>query len=412
MKSWDVFDTLIARRILDGHAVPGLAREAGISELDFERTICFPIAENLGQVRPGDLLVSDMHLPDEEIAALVREVTGLQNRVIVTPDGKRSGRIWQQLSREHSIELHTGDDRIADDDMARHEGIPTLLFEGALMTETERRLQAAGFHRLGMACREARLRTFDPEYRDLELAQTQINFPMLYLAALALRPHLAGRRVLASARDCWLWQELLRDVAHADALYWHSSRLARAFPLASFIDYTVRLAGENAVLLDLCGSGWSLKRLKSKIETCPSIGRDRKSKIDLWMLSYCGRTMADHYERLRKTRGEVHWLIASASQGLEHNNLAPHPMISDVTEAGPIFANPTGFDWEGSPEIRAQHQAFRTAALALKAYREDAVEPAPPLELIAEFIAQLPELAFFPREDRFVQDELRRRADV
>lgn len=394
MQSWDLFDTLLTRRTMRPRDVPCPRPDQ-----------LFPIVENVLQVKPEDLLISDMaEMTPESVTALAREVAGLPNRVIVTPDGKRTGWIWKTLARQYSLSLHTGDDSIADVDMARHEGIPTRLYSGARFTENEQELLDIGFRRLAFTAREARLRTFNLDHRALELAQIEINFPLLYLAALALKPHLQGRRVLGSARDCWLWQRLLRSVAEADAVYWYSSRLARAFPSESYLAYTTSLMqGPEAILLDLCGTGWSLRRLASELATKPAA---------LWTLAHCGASMNAAYETLRATLGENRWLLASASQGLEHNNLAPHPMLIDVIEGQPQFWNPTGFDWEGSPEIRAQHGAFEAGMRALDNYPEDAKAPEASATRIARFIAQLPELAFFPREDRFVQDELKRRADA
>jgi hypothetical protein len=418
MNSWDIFDTLMARRVVDPHAIPGMARAAGRPEIELERELCFPIAENVSQVRPDDILISDMHLPEAEIAALVREVTGLQNRVIVTPDGKASGRLWRELTMKNAecrIERHTGDNLLADFDRPREAGIPARLYLGARMTEAERQLDDQGFHRLAVVCREARLRTFNPEHRALELAQVDVNFPLLYLAARMLKPCLGGRRVLASARDCWLFQHLLRDVAGVDAVYWYSSRLARAFPSADYLDYTEKLIDRNTVLFDLCGTGWSLRRfadaVQSKIQNPPPGGAP-KSKLEMWMLAFCGDEMNGHYEALRSTTGRVRWLIASASQGLEHNNLAPHPMVTDVVAGEPKYWNPTEFDWAGSPQIRAQHEAFHLAHRILGNYPEDPREPDVKPQTLLWLVAQLPELEFFPREDHFVQEELRRLADA
>lgn len=399
MNSWDVFDTLIARRVWDPHVIPAMAREMKIPELDLERSLCFPILENLRQVQPGDLLISDMHLPEEQIAALVREVTGLDNRVMVTPDGKASGRIWKQVNPQK----HTGDNPLADIQRPCEAGIQAEHYTGTLWTASERMIAASGFMRLAWSMREGRLRTFDPDRRELELVQTQINFPLLYLAAVALRPQLAGKRVLASSRDCYLWQHLLRQVTGADVVYWWTSRLARAFPTPEYLAYTENLMDDSTILVDLIGSGWSLRRIAERLRRPPAA---------MWMLAYCGDAMNEHYESLRGTRGEVRSLIRAASQGVEHHNVAPHSMVTTFAQGQPVFWDPTGFDWVGSPEIATSHHAFHAARLAIDNYPEEKTERKVKPELLTGLMQRLPEAPWIPREDRHVQEELRSLADA
>ena len=140
VNSFDVFDTLIARRCIHPHivfadleaangitgfarhrieaeqAVTGpqmtldhiyaeLGRRLGLTnqataehrraEIDAELAQVIPINENLARVNHGDLLLSDMYLPEPVIRSLL-EKAGLDRRVglIVSADGKRSGRIW------------------------------------------------------------------------------------------------------------------------------------------------------------------------------------------------------------------------------------------------------------------------------------------------------------------------------
>src|SRR5208282_2103232 len=83
--------------------------------------------------------------------------------------------------------------------------------------------------------------------------------------------------VLFSGRDCYLWHELtatlgplLGDIPAC--AYFHTSRLARVHPSADYLGYFAALRGDApAVVVDLCGTGWSLNRL---IERAPGVATD------------------------------------------------------------------------------------------------------------------------------------------
>src|SRR5262245_10273940 len=145
VNSFDVFDTLIARRSVESqrvlhrleaqtglsglaevrlaadrhlgargqpytlrdirHAVAGLTGlDAAITdrlldlEIRLEHDEVIPIAENLALVRDGDLLVSDTYLPPDLVRSLLRRA-GLQRQValVVSNDGKFTSRIWPHL---------------------------------------------------------------------------------------------------------------------------------------------------------------------------------------------------------------------------------------------------------------------------------------------------------------------------
>src|SRR5258706_13131009 len=142
INSFDVFDTLIARRSVEPRAVlrrledragvPGLTpariaadqrlgghgqpydlgdiwqevgRVMGLDsstidrlrelEVQIEHEEVIPVVENLALVRDGDLLVSDTYLPAEIVRSLLRHA-GLERTValVVSNDGKFRGWIW------------------------------------------------------------------------------------------------------------------------------------------------------------------------------------------------------------------------------------------------------------------------------------------------------------------------------
>ena len=302
VNSFDVFDTLIARRCVAAeqvfhkleiqHGLPGFAaarRAAEIAvsgpdltlgaiyrelasriaidpanamqaEIEAELAEVIPIADNLARVRDGDLLLSDMYLPAETIRALLAKA-GLQRRVglVVSADGKQSGRVWPLVQAGLRIERHLGDNAHSDVVMPRRAGIVAEHTAIGTPTKVEQWLLDAGCGGLGELVRAARLRiaTQDPIARRLLLAQTQYNFPLLALASVLLHRQTAGRALRFASRDCNLWCDLHRALfPRADATYFYTSRRARVRPSPAYRAYARAQLADNAVLIDLVGSGW------------------------------------------------------------------------------------------------------------------------------------------------------------
>lgn len=162
LRSWDIFDTLIARKSIfpqnvfkiveniskiNGFANVRTAAEqflikegknfnlddiyktmikiSNVSEelanrlkrlecdVEIEQTI--PITENLNKVKSGDILISDMYLPEEIIRKMLDKV-GLfvPVELVITSGGKASGKIWQQLRNQNANLFHSGDNVISD----------------------------------------------------------------------------------------------------------------------------------------------------------------------------------------------------------------------------------------------------------------------------------------------------------
>jgi hypothetical protein len=323
VNSFDVFDTLIARRCIDPqlvfaalettHGLEGFARlrqEAELAvtgpdltldaiyaevgrrlgldanatatlkqaEIDVEVAQVIPINANLVRVRDGDLLLSDMYLPAPVIQTLL-EKAGLDRRVglVVSADGKRSGRLWSEVRAGFAIARHLGDNLHADVLMPRHFNIASEHTRLSVPTQVEQWCLDNGLRGLGELIRAARLRivTSDPLARQLLWVQTQYNFPIMLLASVALHRHVVAMgtsQLLFSSRDCCLWHGLYNALFphEAGAEYFYTSRRARVEPSAAYRAYARSRLGPNSLLIDVCGTGWSSARL---LETLDLPGR-------------------------------------------------------------------------------------------------------------------------------------------
>jgi hypothetical protein len=322
VRSFDVFDTLIARRCVEPERVrdlvaeraefpdfPALRHQAEVNvtgapydlddiyaelgrltalsavelnqlrdlEIEIELGQVIPITENIEAVRHGDLLVSDMYLGASTIRRLLGQA-GFDREVglVVTSDGKASGRIWPQLTDRWQIERHTGDNAHSDGNVPNSFAIPTHRTTTHARNGAEQYLSDVGLGDLSELCRELRLRTWsdEPQLRLVQIAQSSLNFPMLLIASTLLARSVEAdsiERVLFSSRDCFQMRPLFETVAarlgvECRADYFYTSRLTRVEPSAGYLEYARSLLGGEAIVVDICGTGWSLAHLAERLE--------------------------------------------------------------------------------------------------------------------------------------------------
>lgn len=327
MNSWDLFDTLVAAR----------SGRAGDTEVEDH----FPIIENVLKIQPGDLIISD-YLDNAKALRIVQDVVRVDNRLIVTPEGKQTGSLWATIQPKPT--LHRGDSVLGDYQQARAHGVLAELTTLSNYTLEEAALRDVGFISVAKTMRESRLSSFG-NFRELELIQSQLNFPFLFLGALCLHRYVIAQgfeNVLMSSRDASLWIDLMRWIRNMNnsaygVEYFYSSRIARHLPSLEYLQYCRRATGEKKTLLvDVVGTGISIKALL-----------DRLNIMSGWLLV-----------------GYPKAVIPSGMQGtndgakIEHANLARHPMVADVVGGTPKYFNAANIDWENAPEIVAMHKSF------------------------------------------------------
>ncbi len=207
VNSWDVFDTLLTRFVVDPlqvfalidrrhpgvdfmqrrrqaqaaldeigkpyviHDIYGQMVQAGLApenaklllaeELATERACMLPVRSAVEQVTPEDLLISDMYLPGEIIAALLAEICDLRAAlpVIRSNWGKSTGTIWPKILEQYVIRTHYGDNAHADEAVPRRFGIKTVLLRDIDLTGWEKKLAQMGLGQLALIQRETRLRS-------------------------------------------------------------------------------------------------------------------------------------------------------------------------------------------------------------------------------------------------------------
>jgi hypothetical protein len=217
---------------------------------------------------------------------------------------------------------------------------------------------------LAQTIREARLTTFesDPLARRLQLLQIQLNFPILFLAALMLDRKLTAAKIsnaLMSSRDCFLWHHLQQRIrlmsgATYNVIYFFTSRLTGAHPSASYLQYFNQFLSEPSCIVDVSGTGRSMKAL---------ISRSANPRTPLFMIAkaYENRDPRPWSKDIEESKLTV-LVSCKFHHALERANFARHPMVRDVVALMdsylPVLFNPVELPWEAVPEIRTQHEAF------------------------------------------------------
>ena len=218
MNSWDCFDTLIARLYFHPKTVfdevgrrigdPDFrtkrvraekesnktyediyARLPGIDpqvELDVELEHNFAINENIIQVKDGDLILSDMYLPADFIMKMLRNVgMGRDVDIIVTPNGKKKGWIWEEVKSKYNIENHYGDNMKSDVLSAKANGVNGIHYNKHELNDIERMVYKHDKQlALWMRCTRLQCPFNDERHIRFWNEQANINLPVLALATL------------------------------------------------------------------------------------------------------------------------------------------------------------------------------------------------------------------------------------
>lgn len=417
IQSFDIFDTLIARRCIHPEAVHDIVEDrcglAGIAaarrradhvlhgmgrgydldciyvlacrllgqpveqaealaalEYEVELEQVMPIAENLARVRGDDLLISDMYLSESQIRGLLaRAGAPLRNPMLLSNHGKSAGRVWAALQGRVAIEMHFGDNAHSDVTMPARVGIAGTLVQQHMPTRAEQRCMDAGLPALAQAMRCARLAgAHTGADAVLWHAACQLNFPLLALAALGLEAQaasLGAQRQVFFARDGNLWIDVQRALfPRRDCAYLACSRETFLSSDAAFDRYFDAVSGPSPLYADLFSTGSSFSSYLAR--------RGRQGQLYVICraddMSYRPTSAAErqyltmHAAVLRSTVSRQ----AQMGLGLEMANFALHRRVRGVLELpgghAPVYAEEREYD---ETRVALQHRAFRHGLAAL-----------------------------------------------
>lgn len=339
--SFDDIYTELGKNFGITHDNINLLKEAEI-EMEMENVI--PIRENMDRVNDGDILISDMYLPETIIRGLLSKA-GLRKEValIVTNYGKHDGYIWKHILSDFEIRKHLGDNTHADGFRAREAGIETEITTSSQISAFEKIFFDIGFTALGELCREVRLKSWSAvaHERELQVTQIHMNFPILFFSSIILYKickQLGKTRILFSSRDCHLWQKLF-EVMFPDefeCIYYYTSRYAKTSGSKSYDQYSDRLITSQTMVVDLCGSGWSLEKMAENLSL---------DKIDVFFIHKMPKDRK-YMQNLISNKCNFFCIIENELSSyrnhlLEIANFSDHSMVKDIKSVNnahcPIF---------------------------------------------------------------------------
>jgi hypothetical protein len=319
MNSFDVFDTLLARRHLTSEPIwPQIEREFGIPgytqarksadtgsrilseiydqlvvqglitqqqhsivmrrEIELEIEICFPVQVNLDRVAHGDILISDMYLPASAILQLVRSV-GLDRQVTLYQSNgdKSQGTVWPKFGGRHRG-IHLGDHPNSDYASPVRAGIHGEHFNPATgLNLVEQELFNSGFANIGLLAREIRLRNNPPpDLKPYFDVACDLNLAWLFVIAELINRQHGNRNIVFLGRDCQLLHKLY--TAYYDVAYYlpFSRKVAYSQPKDA-IDYLRVHSPDNPLFVDLGSTGGTWAHLQNDLDILVAIYSDTSS---------------------------------------------------------------------------------------------------------------------------------------
>ena len=344
LRTWDIFDTLIARRCVFPQRVfdiveqrikvKGFAQmrptaerlimQIGISykldeiyellyqlmhvdksvverwkqvELDVELEQAIPITENLSQVKSGDVLISDMYLPEDFVRRML-EKCGLSVpvEIVITNHSKVDGKIWQRFREEGVYLFHTGDNELSDIAKPREFKLESSWTVLSRPNQYETQLLNIDFE-FGAYLRELRLANpFTEEIKRNYWSMFVLNIGILMLIAKLLdkiQKHYGFEYLGFCGRDTYYMRQIyqrLKDDQNesmpANNYLYYSRKLISNSESELLKYFKHEINGRKALMIDLFGTGLNLNmlRLKSGLQyailLCLLL--DRKTSVNIY----------------------------------------------------------------------------------------------------------------------------------
>lgn len=268
----DIYELLVAEAFL----TPKQAQVLRLMELEEEWEMLFPISEIIAYVNPGDIIISDMYLPFAFVQRVLKEKCGLDNKLYLSNYGKHLRQIWPGILEQHSIRGHYGDNVHADVVGPFEFGIQPMYVTISKWSKAEEILHSAGLSSYAHALRQTRLETFRrvPQVANALNAQLSVNIPLMLLGTFWIRhcaQNFGADKILTSARDCNLWHEMISSSHFARsgmpaATYIKISRTVCHEESDGYEAYLRSKMGARNLLVDMVGTGKSLGTLVERLD--------------------------------------------------------------------------------------------------------------------------------------------------
>jgi len=401
IKTWDVFDTLIARRYVNNDPIiktiesiskingffvarknadngqrsllqiyENLADQDVISknqihelyrlEVDLEKQNTFGIAENINQVSENDFLISDMYLSGADILELVRNA-GLKKQVTIyqSSGDKRNNAVWEKL-KDLGIKQHCGDNQVSDVENPKRYNIPVKGYYNSINSSTiETSLFDSGLRILSYLVREVRLKSDNTS--DLFKLSNQINLPWLLISCELLNRKYAGKNLVFLGRDCQLLYKVYNKF-YGGAYYLPFSRKVAYEQPEDSVNYLKAHLPPNYVMVDISSTGATWQKINSL------------HKFDIEVLIYSDQF---HYSSEKPVLPEgfsfttKNSIIGQTNEMIEVLNCADHGVLTKIINHNDIYIGIFGDTEIDSDSMNTIHSAIDMAVDACSYHKEN-----------------------------------------
>jgi predicted HAD superfamily hydrolase len=314
-------------------------------EIEIEKSI--PIISNINRISKNDIYISDMYYSKEVIYSILNKNNiPISNELYVSPSGKNNGSMYQNLLEKYTINLHIGDNEHADIYMANKNGIKSQHTKIHQFTNFEKNIYKKGLKDFANILREMRLKNpYTEESLEYKLYEEQYvyNIPLLLFIALELNKILKNenrKTLLLLTRDsCLLYKIFLHCYPDVDCKLLHSSRLMNKNPNINYERYLSNMYNhEDSLIFDMCGSFNSGRNLFNKIFK-------KLPRVHILYL-HTGQYFAERYEGLTNN-----FLFSTRTENSNNDFVGTMVNITDELE---IIRAPTEIS---KKYIKIQHDA-------------------------------------------------------
>jgi len=310
-------------------------------EISLEEKRTFPIYANASKIKEEDLIVSDFYMEPTDLGRILKSNGIKTSNLFVSYDGKRTGKMWERLLPNHSIETHFGDNLEGDVIVPKRFGIATFQYTEHALAPDELEIFGLGYPRVALLMRAVRLSN---QSHPIISEQVNINIPLLIGVAHYLKRYHTGR-FLFTARDCF-GLKLIFDTLfpNQDSHILYTSREAYNNNTESFSEYVLDNLQNHPLIVDLQGSG----------ETCYNFFR--KHNIEPLYFAVVDSGLSDLYHVNSIVRR-----VNGFSDKIEKINYANVGRTFDYKDGSPVQ-----FPFENNQFVELQENTVASAAAFLK----------------------------------------------
>jgi hypothetical protein len=227
-----------------------------------EENIC-PIWCNIKKVKPEDIIVSDMYLPQDFLEMIIKKYD-LYNKLYVRYDGKRMGYIWDIIKNDgYNIHTHHGDNIYSDIIIPKVHSIYTVYLDTYKFTDVEKKID----RNVALCIRYVRLlskyeKGLEHIYQTVCLNNIQILIHYCqYLYKFAMDNNFD--KLLFITRDC-VYLYIIFNILYGKTIkssIFFCSRYSfrnRNIDFDTYVDNVI-LDSNKSLIVDIHGSGYSFK---------------------------------------------------------------------------------------------------------------------------------------------------------